>query len=157
MRKGILSVVVAAVLISGNSLAGQSSGKVYGEGVTGSDSTKISAILEDPEGYAGKVVRVRGKVIEVCQRMGCWMDIEDSSGRIQIKVDDGVIVFPTSAVGKESIAEGKVEILDLTKEQYAGWLEHLAEEKGETFDPASVGNPPYKIVRIRGTGAEIEE
>ena len=157
MRKGLLHLVLTVVLISSNFVAAGSAEKVYGDGLTGAEPTEIYKILENPEGFEGKIVRVQGKVVEVCQRRGCWMDIEDSTGRIQIKVDDGVIVFPTTAVDKTSIAEGKVEVLSLTKEQYVGWLEHLAEEKGEAFDSSVVGDPPYKIVRIRGTGAEIEE
>jgi len=157
MRKGLLHLVFTVVLISSNFVAAGSAEKVYGDGITGAESTEISKILENPEGFEGKIVRVRGKVVDVCQQMGCWMDIEDSTGRIQIKVDDGVIVFPPTAVGKETMAEGKVEVLSLTKEKYVGWLEHMAEEKGEAFDPSVVGEPPYKIVRIRGTGAEIKE
>ena len=39
-----------------------------------------------------------------------------------------------------------------------GWLAHLAEERGEAFDPetADVGDGPYRIIRIKGTGARIE-
>jgi hypothetical protein len=131
--------------------------KVYGEGVSGNEVTAISKILEDPEAFKGKVVRVRGKVKDVCKNMGCWMDIEDSTGKIQIKVEDGVIVFPTSAVGKESIAEGRVEVRSLSKEQYTQWLKHVAEEQGREFDPASVGEGPYEMIRVRGTGAVIGE
>ncbi len=157
MRKWLFSLALTAGLISSNFVAAGSAEKVYGDGITGVESTEISRILENPEGFEGKTVRIEGKVVDVCRHMGCWMDIEDSTGRIQIKVDDGVIVFPSTAVGKNTIAEGKVEVLSLTKEKYVGWLEHLAVEKGKTFDPTTVGDPPYKIVRIRGTGAEIEE
>lgn len=156
MLKVLFQLAITAVLFLGNFVAAGDTKKVYGDGLAGAELIEISEILEDPEGFEGKTVRVQGKVMEVCPNMGCWMDIEDSTGRIQIKVDDGVIVFPTTAVGKESIAEGKVEVLSLTKEKYAGWLEHMAQEKGETFDPATVGDPPYRIVRIRGTGAEIK-
>ena len=157
MRKGLLQLALTAGLISSNFVAAGSAEKVYGDELTGAESTEISRILANPESFEGKTVRVEGKVVDVCPNMGCWMDIEDSTGRIQIKVEDGVIVFPSTAVGKKSIAEGKVEVLSLTREKYLGWLEHMAVEKGETFDPTAVGDPPYKIVRIRGTGAEIEE
>ena len=38
----------------------------------------------------------------------------------------------------------------------AAWLEHLAEERGETFDAASVGDGPFRILQLKGTGARID-
>ena len=74
---------------------------------------------------------------------------------IRFKVDDGVIVFPESVKGKQVHAEGTVEVIPMTREQYSGWLRHLAEETGKRFDPESVGEPPYRVVRLRGSGARI--
>ena len=77
---------------------------------------------------------------------------------IQIKVDDGVIVFPTDAKGRIAAAQGEVEAIEMTREKYVGWLAHAAEEKGEEFDAetADIGDGPYRIIRIKGTGARIE-
>ena len=118
----------------------------YGEGVTLKEMTEISEILAAPEEFIGKGVAVKGKITEVCPKMGCWMEIEsNSSAKIRIKVEDGVIVFPTEAVGQEAVAEGEVEKLEMTREEYVAWFQHMAEEKGETFDESTVGEPPYEI------------
>jgi hypothetical protein len=45
----------------------------------------------------------------------------------------------------------------MTKEKYVTWLSHLAEESGRKFDPATVGNGPFRILQIRGTGARITD
>lgn len=128
----------------------------YGEGVSLKEMTEISEILAAPEKFIGKGVAVKGKITEVCPKMGCWMEIEsNSSAKIRIKVEDGVIVFPTEAVGHEAVAEGEVEKLEMTREEYVAWFKHMAEEKGETFDESTVGEPPYEIIRIKGRGAEI--
>jgi hypothetical protein len=135
-----------------------SSAKIYGDGVTLDEMTEISEILAAPEKYIGKGVAVKGKITEVCPKMGCWMEIEsNSSAKIRIKVEDGVIVFPTEAVGHEAVAEGEVEKLVMTREEYVAWFKHMAEEKGETFDESTVGEPPYEIIRINGRGAKITE
>ena len=130
---------------------------VLGEGVRLAETSAITDILADPRAWAGRQVRVEGKVTEVCKRRGCWMSLTAADGRsaIRIKVDDGVIVFPLAATGRWAAAEGKVELLELDRETYESWLRHLAEEQGEAFDPAAVGDGPYHLVQIRGAGAVI--
>ena len=118
--------------------------------------TPIRDIVTDPDAWASKTVRVEGKVVGVCAKKGCWMELESRAGdRLRIKVEDDVIVFPRESEGRWAVAQGTVEVKDLTREQYAGWLRHLAEEQGDTLDEASVGEGPYRLVQIKGTGAEI--
>lgn len=76
--------------------------------------------------------------------------------KIQIKVDDGVIVFPMSAKGKSALVEGVVERLDLTAEQALEEAKRKAEEHGEAFDPSTVSGP-QTIYRVRGLGAVISD
>ncbi len=132
--------------------------KTYGDGVTVEEVTPIANILLDPDAYIGKTVRVEGGVLDVCPKKGCWIEVGDEDNHIRIKVDDGVIVFPTESQGRIASAQGVVEAIEMTREKYVGWLAHLAEEKGETFDAASadIGEGPFRMIRIKGTGANIE-
>ena len=129
----------------------------YGSGVKVAEATPISKILADPDAYVGKTVRIEGKVLDVCPMKGCWMELagEDGKQSLKVKVDDGVIVFPISK-GRLAVAEGTVEAIPMTKEKYVAWLEHLAEERGETFDASSVGDGPFRILQLKGTGARID-
>lgn len=131
----------------------------YGEGVQLAEPTPISAIVADPEAWIGKTVRVEGRVGDVCPMKGCWMELaEEESGKVvRIKVDDGVIVFPSDATGRAAVAQGEVTAIEMSREDYVGWLAHLAEERGETFDEeaAGIGEGPFRIIEIRATGAEI--
>ena len=118
--------------------------------------TAIATIVADPDPWVGKRVRIEGEVSGVCQKQGCWLElVSPGNASLRVKVEDGVIVFPQDTVGHRATAEGEVEILELTREEYTGWLEHQAEETGEEFDPATVGDGPHRIVRLRGLGAEI--
>jgi len=98
-------------------------------------------------------------VVAVCESRGCWMDIASDREfeKVQIKVDDGVIVFPLSARGSEALVEGVVEELQLTYEEALEEARHKAEEHGTEFDPASVPQGPQTIYRIRGKGALIAQ
>ncbi len=123
------------------------------------ETTSLAKILADPDAYVGKKVRIEGRVADVCPMKGCWMELSEEKGgsKLRVKVDDGVIVFPVTAKGKLAVAEGVVEAIPMTRERYVAWLEHLAEERGQKLDPATVGSGPYRILQIRGTGARIAE
>ncbi len=130
----------------------------YGAGVTLQELTKVSAISEQPDKYIGKKVLVKGLVVEVCEKRGCWMDIASDKAfeKIQIKVLDGVIVFPMSAQGKEALVEGVVQEIKMSKDDAIQWFAHKAKEQGKIFDPASI-TTGQTIYRINATGAEITD
>jgi len=129
----------------------------YGAGVTLEAPTPVAAILTAPDDWAGKTVRVEGEVREVCPKAGCWLEIvpEPEAAALRVKVDDGEIVFPLSARGRRAAAEGTVEVTDMSREQYLGWRQHLADELGEELDPATVGEGPFRWVQVKATGAEV--
>ena len=133
-------------------------GTTYGQPVSLTQTTAISEIMDDPSSFLGKDVLVEGTIVEVCTSMGCWMDIASDREfeKIQIKVDDGVIVFPVSARGKTALVEGTVEALDQTAEQAMAHAREMAEERGVAFDSTAVFEAGT-IYRIRGLGAVIAD
>ena len=115
----------------------------------------LATLMAKPADYVGKTVQVKGKIVEVCEAMGCWMDLVNDEGqKLRIKVNDGEIEFPKDASGKMAIAEGSFHKLELTKEQALARAKEEAEEKKRKFDPASVKGP-MTIYQIQGTGAVI--
>ena len=148
-----MRIICALLLISSLAAAETKLGKP----LTLKAATPIDEILASPQKFLGKTVQVKGKVSAVCQHMGCWMNLADpKTGKsVRIKVDDGVIIFPMSARGKIATVEGFVEKLDLTHEEAVAYHKHLAEERGQKFNPASVKGAEASY-RIRGTGSEIE-
>ena len=130
----------------------------YGEALSGVESVRIAELLGAPDTYLGKTVRVEGLVEDVCPMRGCWIEILESQGRetIRFKVTDGVIVFPVEAKGQEVVAEGVLRKHEMSKERATSWLRHLADEKGEPFDPSSVTGPMV-FYQIEGLGAELTQ
>jgi len=151
MRTFILLIILLAMLTPSTALA-----KTFGQGISLSDKTAISLIIDNPGAYVGKKVKVSGLVVDVCSRRGCWIYLagDREYEKIRIKVTDGEIVFPMEARGKQAVVEGIVESMELTKEDVIARRKHHAEETGETFDPASVTSGET-VLRIRGLGAEI--
>ncbi|MCW8960020.1 MAG: hypothetical protein OQK29_00570, partial [Ignavibacteriaceae bacterium] len=71
-----------------------------------------------------------------------------------VKVKDGEIVFPIDAIGSTALVEGKVYNIELTQEEAIKHFQHVAEEKGEDFDPSTITGQ-MTIYQIEGLGAEI--
>lgn len=120
------------------------------------EALSIQKLMAAPDAYVGKTVQVKGKVADVCQAMGCWMElVEPSSGaKVRIKVEEGVIQFPKNSPGKMATAEGIFAKLVMTREEVVAQAKHEAEMNGRKFDPASVksGGTFYQV---EGTGAVL--
>ena len=148
-RNLLLAAAVGAILASAETRVGQP--------LTLPEPITVDQLLAGGSSAVGHTVQVKGKVTEVCQMAGCWMQLA-GTGRnaIRIKVHDGDIVFPRSAVGKTAVAEGKLEKLELTREQTIARAKHEAAERGIPFNPASIksGSTFYLI---QGTGALLLE
>ncbi len=146
-------ILIAMAL--GTSLAAAAELKL-GKPLTVKEPVGVERVYAEPEKFLGKTVAVKGKIVEVCQMMGCWMNLVDaSSGKmIRIKVNDGEIEFPKNGAGKMAIAEGTLSKIELSKERAVAEAEHEAEEAGRKFDPATVKGPITRY-QIKGTGAVI--
>jgi Domain of unknown function (DUF4920) len=158
MKRTILFLLALTLNLFLAGPALQADTKTYGAGVKEPETTSVAKMMTNPDAYVGKTVRIEGQVVDVCPMKGCWMELEERDGgtRLRVKVDDGVIVFPVDAKGKTAVAEGTLEAISMTRERYIDWLKHLAEERGQTFDAATVGEGPFRIYQLRGTGARIE-
>lgn len=150
-----LLILPLALLFCGY-LSAQSGDGKYGSEITLQEKTNISDILNSPEDYVDKKVLVEGEVIDVCQKMGCWMEIksEVEGEKIKVKVKDGDIVFPVEAKGKSALVEGTVYKIELSQEEAVEYYQHIAEENDKEFDPSTVTGPVI-LYQIKGLGAEI--
>jgi len=130
--------------------------KTFGQAVTLTEETAISAIIDNPETYVGQKVKVSGLVVDVCSTRGCWIYLagDREFEKMRIKVTDGEIVFPMEARGKRAVVEGIVESMELTREDVIKRRKHHAEETGTSFDPATVTSGE-SVLRIRGLGSDI--
>ena len=128
--------------------------KKLGKPLTLAKPMMVADLMANPSSLAGKTVQVKGKVSEVCQMAGCWMSLVDGESLLRIKVNDGDIVFPKESIGKMAIAEGKLEKMELSREELISRAKHEAEEQGRKFDPKSV-KAGKTIYQIQGVGAVL--
>lgn len=127
-----------------------------GKPLTLKEPVTVDQVYASPDKYVGKTVQVKGKITEVCQMMGCWMQLVDpATGKaIRIKVNDGEIEFPKDGAGRTAVAEGVLVKMELSKERAIAEAKHEADEMGRKFDPASIKGPIVRY-QIRGSGAVV--
>jgi len=160
MIKKIIITTILTLIFVNFSFAIDDKDKVntLGKPITLTETTKISTILDASDEFLGDTVLVKGTIIDVCKKRGCWIEIASDSSfqSIKIKVKDGEIVFPLSAKGSSALVEGVVEQLVLTKEEVIAMEEHQADEHGTEFNPSTI-TEGKTIYRIRGIGIQITE
>ena len=122
-----------------------------GAGVTLKEATPIASLIDKPDDYVGKKVRIDGVATAVCEMMGCWMAVAPENGAkdatVRLKVEDnGPIKFPVSAKGKKVSAEGIFE-------EIAAGDEHSNDAAGEHGKHDASASKKYQI---KATGAVIQ-
>ncbi len=152
----ILSIVLAAAILTFAAAGAMAEGQVFGKGVSLEKAVKVSDLLENPDKYVGETIRVEGIAVGVCSHRGCWVELaSDKEGdTVRVKVKDGEIVFPPELLGSVLAAEGVWTANKLDLDTTKMVCEHRAKESGEDFDAEKV-TECMTLYQITGTGAIV--
>lgn len=139
MKRMIVLCSLALSLTAGSAMADQ----LLGIRPTVKGAIPISTLLDHPEQYVGKEIKIEGIATDVCPKRGCWMRIQSDRKKesLLIKVNDGEMVFPMSAKGKNLVLQGKLFKKMMSKEEVIEIEKARATKMGKKFDPASVTGP----------------
>jgi len=153
--------VLIAILMIALCAAPAFAGEKYGEKLSDAEVIEISTLMETPEDYVGKTVKVEGRVTGVCAHRGCWIEIAGNEDyqSLRFKVEDGVMVFPAEAMGHVATAEGVFTKIDLTPEQ--AHAVHKAgceknKKEGEAGCSHGVPEDGGVVYQLAGLGAVVQ-
>ncbi len=132
------TLFIALALMLGLTAASSAKELTLGEPVKMDLIKPLETLLAKPATYIGKEVTVKGKIEKVCKKRGCWADFVAEDKKLRVKVADGEIEIPLHAIGSVAYATGVLSSIEFTKEQTIAYLEHMAEDAGEKFDPSTV-------------------
>jgi len=122
-----------------------------GQDFADASTVAVADLMANPDSYAGKVVRVQGPISAMCTHKRGWFAIaaDDQSGEQLRVMTAPVFLVPEDSVGKDAVAEGTVEVIEVQEET----AKHLSEEHmvGEEAEIAG----PVKQVVIQATGADF--
>lgn len=88
--------------------------------------TRLGEIVADPQRYRDQVVRTEGEIAQVCQRMGCWMELREGEEGPSVRVPMAGHSFflPRDSAGRRATMQGRVALTELSPEARA----HLESE-----------------------------
>ncbi len=123
------------------------SGMTFGQKTTKKGAIaidKLAAVVSEEE----MVVKVKGKVSDVCTAEGCWLKMQTNDGKVMVKMKDHAFLVPVDINGKEIIVSGKAKIkLTSVKE-----LQHYAEDAGKSEEEIAAIKEPKKEIILNATG-----
>ncbi len=150
----VLLAVLMAAIINAQEVEPAKPGVVYGK-YSENNITPVSVNdLEKKIGDSKFEGKVQGKVLEVCQAMGCWARLQREDGStVMIKVKDHEFAMPKDIVGRVIVAEGKAEV----KETSVSMLKHYAEDAGKSKEEIDKIKEPKKEVIMTIKGVKVVE
>jgi hypothetical protein len=103
MRKNRLVLII---LLSMVLMVGCGRQEQYGSQISLEEHTQIAQILEQPEEFEGKIVRIEGKIIKECPT-GCWFVLKQNKTELKVELMPSGFAIP-QRTGRYAIVEGKV-------------------------------------------------
>ena len=132
----------------------------YGAEVDAAQALPAEAVLAEADRYAGQPVTVEGRVVEVCQKKGCWLTLDAGEGRgiriLTARTPEGGYVYtvPKDISGRRAVVHGTLKAETMSADEQR----HLAEDAGEdvserTFEDRAVLQIMAEGVRVTGAPA----
>ena len=109
------------------------------------DAKPLSAVLGGE--LPTEAVKVSGTVKNVCEKMGCWMVIEDGEHVARVLVKDHAFAIPMDGKGKAALVEGTLEAKELSEKN----IEHLKKDGDDSLE----GEGPRKEIVLHATAVEL--
>ncbi len=127
----------------------------FGDKITVDEAMTFDDLLQEMAMQDSMFVKVRGKVEEVCQAKGCWMNIvsESSDQAMFVKFKDYGFFVPKDIAGREVIMEGYAfkEVTPVEE------LRHYAEDKGASQDEIAAITSPKEEFKFMASGVILLE
>ncbi len=151
MKKILLSISLCFLVVV--AFAQQADNKkVFGTGVTGEVApvAQLEQLLGDKNSAD---LKIKGKVLEVCQKKGCWMTLQMPDGQDPIRVTfkDYAFFMPFDLVGKEVSLDGigKKQVISVET------LRHYAEDAHKSEAEIAKITQPKKELAFEAKGVVI--
>ena len=125
----------------------------FGTGITKGDApAPVLDALKNPAKFIEKTVRLEGRIMEVCQKKGCWMQIGTERHPMLVKFKDYAFFVPKDASGRTAIVEGTMSMKQETVEQ----TKHYLEDAGKKDEAAKV-TEGRKLYHFLASGVAIKK
>ena len=155
MKNFILVCVIILIGITANAQPPKvpaDKGATFGQKVTADNAITVEQLVDKMKGKTGAVdVKLRGKVTEVCQEMGCWIKVQSEKGDMTVRMKDHSFFVPLVLSGKTVVIEGLAEEKLTSVEQ----LRDVAADAGKSKEEVAKINQPKKEIVVQARGVLV--
>jgi hypothetical protein len=125
----------------------------FGDSIAVDNAGEIAGFISDIGTEGKKTGRVSGKVLEVCQKKGCWMTLDAGNNQtIRVTFKDYGFFVPMDIAGKQVIIEGFAYNDTTSVEE----LKHYAEDAGKPKEEIEKITEPEIKVSFEAHGVAIK-
>lgn len=126
----------------------------FGDTITPEGAIPAAQIKEKLAHHDSLAMKVEGKIVEVCQKKGCWMELELANGEsMRVTFKDYGFFVPKDAGGKTVIMDGYA-YNDTTS---VAQLRHYAEDGGKPKEEIEKITEPEVAVSFEAHGVIIKK
>lgn len=125
----------------------------YGDTITMENAISVSDVVKTLGEKDSMHMKVTGKIVSVCQKKGCWMEMDlgnDKSMRVTFK--DYAFFVPKDASGKTCYLEGYAHIDTTSVEE----LKHYAHDAGQSKEEIEKITAPEIDLSFEAKGVIIK-
>ena len=127
--------------------------RMFGEPTTVENAQTVGMVIQKLAHADSLETKVEGKVTSVCQKKGCWMNVESADGsEMFVRFKDYGFFMPLDLAGQEVVMQGKAykEVVSVDE------LRHYAEDEGKS--PAEIAQitEPKAEYRFMASGVVIK-
>lgn len=122
LQTALSALLLPLALIACRSAATLPAGQTIGAELTPAKTIPLHVVQQDLAAYAGQTVLVEGQATAVCQKMGCWMKVEEAGQSARVRWDNGCggqYAFPLDVVGKRVVLQATVLEVPPSEEKLA--------------------------------------
>lgn len=127
---------------------------LYGEAISDKSAPAVSSVLPTVEQLkkqkSSEPAVVKAKVLGVCPKKGCWMQVEGPQGPLRVTFQDYSFFVPVELVGKEVLLKGRFVV---HKESVAE-QKHLLEDARRPKEEIEAIKTEKESLRFVATGVK---
>lgn len=124
----------------------------FGDKIKADGAVDASAFLKAMEGQDSMEVKIKAPIVAVCQKKGCWMNIDLGDGKtMMVRFKDYGFFVPKDASGRTAVMQGKAikEVLSVEM------LRHYAEDGGKSKEEIEKITEPETRLSFEASGVLI--
>jgi hypothetical protein len=125
----------------------------FGDSISEQNAEPAEKLLSLMSGKDSLPLKMSGKITDVCQKKGCWMEVDLGSGKtIRVTFKDYAFFVPKDAAGKTAIINGYAKIDSISVAQ----LKEYASDAKKSKEDIDAINKPETELSFEANGVIIK-